>query len=447
MRKNINGRMIMIALLAIFATMAFSIGIFNRMFQKQVMDDLRTTANVLTSTEMIVRFVEKDYDPDITNLRITVIAADGSVEYDSNADIGNMDNHSDRPEVQMAFEKGKGEAIRRSDTRDMNTFYYAEQMESGKVLRVAKEAISLYSLLMSILPSLIGVFVCLAVISILIARYTTKHLMAPIEEMARDLDHIDNIEPYEELKPLLDKIHSQHQDIIKSAEIRQQFTANVSHELKTPLTAISGYSELIATGIVGKADTRRFAGEIHKNANRLLTLINDSIRLSEMDVASDAPQMEEVDLAEMIRNCVEMLQMQAEKYDVVLMTTDMPGPVIVRANPNMMEELIYNLCDNAIRYNRPKGYVQAGVVEKKKKIVLTVEDNGIGISREHQERIFERFYRVDKSHSKSTGGTGLGLAIVKHIVEQHGARIDVESERGKGTKIKVIFLKEKEENQ
>lgn len=444
MRKNINYRMIAIALVAILATMAFCIGIFNKLFQKQVMDDLRTTANILTSRETIVHFVEKDYDPKINNLRITVIDADGSVEYDSNADIGNMSNHSDRPEVQEAFEKGRGQAIRKSDTRDMNTFYYAERLESGKVLRVAREAISLYSLLMLILPSLVGVFFCLALISILIARYTTKHLMAPIEEMARDLDHIDTIEPYEELKPLLDKIHSQHQDIIKSAEIRQQFTANVSHELKTPLTAISGYSELIATGIVGKSDTRRFAGEIHKNANRLLTLINDSIRLSEMDVASDAPQMEEVDLAEIIRNCVAMLQIQAEKYEVVLIAADMPGPVIVRANANMMEELIYNLCDNAIRYNHANGYVQAGVTEEKKKIVLTVEDNGIGISREHQERIFERFYRVDKSHSKSTGGTGLGLAIVKHIVEQHGAKIEVESEQGKGTKISVIFPKEKE---
>lgn len=444
MKKNINARMTAIALLAIVATMALSIWIFNNMFQRQVMDDLRTTANILTSTETIVSYVEEGYDPKINNLRITVIDTDGSVEYDSNADIGSMNNHSDRPEVREAFRTGKGEAIRKSDTRDKDTFYYAERLPSGKVMRVAKEAVSLYSLLMSLLPSMLLVFICLAVISILIARYTTKKLMAPIEEMAIDLDHIDSIEPYEELKPLLDKIHSQHQDIIKSAEIRQEFTANVSHELKTPLTAISGYSELIETGIVGKSDTRRFAGEIHKNANRLLTLINDSIRLSEMDVVTDEPTMEDVNLVEIIENCVEMLQLQAEKYEVVLMATDMRSPVIVRANRDMMEELVYNLCDNAIRYNHVNGYVQAGVEEKKKKVVLTVEDNGIGIPKEHQDRIFERFYRVDKSHSKSTGGTGLGLAIVKHIVELHKAKINVDSEQGKGTKIKVIFPKEKE---
>ena len=203
------------------------------------------------------------------------------------------------------------------------------------------------------------------------------------------------------------KIRQQHEDILKSARMRQEFTANVSHELKTPLTAISGYAELIEHGMAGQEDTVRFAGEIHKNASRLLTLINDIIQLSELDSDTNKVEYTDVDLYQVASDCVDMLKMNAEKQDVTMRLCGKPS--IVFADRQQMEELVYNLCDNAIRYNRRGGSVTVTVNTEGQTVFLSVKDTGIGIPREHQERVFERFYRVDKSRSKATGGTGLGV--------------------------------------
>lgn len=244
---------------------------------------------------------------------------------------------------------------------------------------------------------------------------------------------------YEELEPYVTTIRAQHEDIIRNANMRQEFTANVSHELKTPLTSISGYSELIENGIATGDDVQRFAREIHKSSNRLLTLINDIIRLSELDVTTE-DIMEELDICDMAANCVEMLQMSAEKHQVQLSFSG--EPQMVTANRQMMDELIYNLCDNAIRYNNPGGRVDVSVYREVERVVLEVKDNGIGIPEKDQERIFERFYRVDKSRSKSTGGTGLGLAIVKHIIALHdNVKLELRSKLGEGTTIYVYFTK------
>lgn len=219
--------------------------------------------------------------------------------------------------------------------------------------------------------------------------------------------------------------------------MRQEFTANVSHELKTPLTAISGYSELIENGMANAQDITRFAAGIHKNAKRLLTLINDTIRLSELDATSEVP-FEALNLYDIATTSVDMLQINAEKHQVSLYLEG--EPCEIRGDKQMMEELLYNLCDNAIRYNNKGGKVWVRVTrEAEGEICLQVKDTGIGIPKEHQERIFERFYRVDKSRSKSTGGTGLGLAIVKHIVAKHGARLELNSGVGKGTTIRIFF--------
>ena len=219
--------------------------------------------------------------------------------------------------------------------------------------------------------------------------------------------------------------------------MRQEFTANVSHELKTPLTSISGYSELIESGMATDEDVVRFAGEIHQNANRLLTLINDIIRLSELDVSTQEVVYEQLDLYAMAEKCVDMLQVNAENHDVTLQLSGKSA--YVNANREMMNELLYNLCDNAIRYNKKGGRVDVSVEEMDTEVVLSVKDTGIGISKEHQERIFERFYRVDKSHSRQTGGTGLGLSIVKHGATLHHAQINVDSDLGKGTKMELLF--------
>lgn len=244
------------------------------------------------------------------------------------------------------------------------------------------------------------------------------------------------------LAQFLNVTKKQHEDILKNARMRQEFTANVSHELKTPLAAISGYAELIETGMAADEDVIRFAGEIHKSSKRLLTLINDIIRLSELDVMDQHVDKEEVDLYEIADNCVSMLQLSAERHNVAIFIYG--SHEAIYADKGMMEELVYNLCDNAIRYNKADGKVYVSVdsymdERRQKRVVLSVKDTGIGISKEHQERIFERFYRVDKSRSKSTGGTGLGLAIVKHIVAQHGIEMVLNSEEGRGTEIRVTF--------
>ena len=437
MKKKINIQLLGIAILAILLTLSMVGGIFYELFQKQVMEDLKITAHLLDNMEAITLEEEDINDLNLENVRVTLINADGTVKYDSNAQIGSMDNHSQRPEVQEAFTNGEGQAVRRSDTLDKSAFYYAIKMHDGSVLRVAKETSSILSIFYSSLPIVFTLAVLLFLLCTLLAHFLTKKLVKPIEDLANNLDSKTEFHTYPELIPFMDTIHKQHDDIMKSARMRQDFTANVSHELKTPLTSISGYSELIENGMATDEDVVRFAHEIHKNSSRLLTLINDIIRLSELDATDAESSFEKVNLYLIARTCVEMLQVNAESHNVTL--TFWGEQASVFATKEMMEELLYNLCDNAIRYNNENGTVYVSVKNIDDKVILTVKDTGIGIPEEHQERIFERFYRVDKSRSKSTGGTGLGLAIVKHIVAQSNAKMELSSQLGKGTEIKIIF--------
>ena len=223
----------------------------------------------------------------------------------------------------------------------------------------------------------------------------------------------------------------------RSFKAEAQFTSDASHELKTPLTAISGYAELIEHGMADAENSKRFAGEIHKNSVRLLSLINDIIQLSQLDGGKNHSEYADIDLYKLAAECVDMLKMNARKQNVTMKLCG--KPCTVYADRQLMEELLYNLCDNAIRYNNRGGSVTVTVDEKDGHVFLSIKDTGIGIPTEHQDRVFERFYRVDKSRSKATGGTGLGLAIVKHIVAQHGASISLESQAGKGTEIRVEF--------
>lgn len=435
MKKKINLQLMSITALTIIVTLILVSAVFYELFKKQVFEDLRIYAYVLADEqeESIIQ-PSKEVCGD---LRITLLDAEGKVYYDSNFPVNEMENHLQRPEVQDAFQYGEGSIVRKSDTLDRNNYYYAVLLKNGCVLRVAREADNVFSFLRMTFPTLMPVVAFLLLACVALSTISTKSLLRPIEEIARDIDTKEEIHSYEELDPLIKTIRQQHEDIVKNAQMRQEFTANVSHELKTPLTSIYGYSELIENGMASGEDQVRFAGEIHKNAQRLLTLINDIIELSELDSHVQRRAFEKVDLYDLAGACVEMLQVQAEKHDVGL--TLEGQSCFIMANRQLIEEVLYNLCDNAIRYNNPGGKVAVRIEKKETKILLVVEDNGIGISEEHQNRIFERFYRVDKSRSKSTGGTGLGLAIVKHIASEHGAEISLESEIGKGTKITVSF--------
>lgn len=439
MKRKLYIRMTLVSVAMMLLTMIVTVVIFYNLFSEQVMDDLKTHVHILNTTEAVLQYVEHDFDPKIDNLRITVIDNQGKVRYDSNADIGSLDNHVNRPEVKEALTNGTGKSIRKSDTFDKNTYYYAEELKDGKVLRVAKEVGSIWQFFKQILLLLVAELILAVTICIIVARMLARRLVEPIEQLAKNMDDDEITATYDEIKPFVDKIHSQHKALKKSANMRQDFTANVSHELKTPLASISGYAELIETGMAEEEDVRRFAGEIHKSSIRLLSLINDIIELSELDVMDGEMSTISVSLTEEAENCVEMLQMNAKKHGVDISIHKSGEQGIIEANRDMIQEIIYNLCDNAIRYNHDGGHVVVSVFRRKDKIVLQVQDDGIGIPEKEQERIFERFYRVDKARSKKTGGTGLGLAIVKHIAEQHNAEIEIESIVGKGTNISILF--------
>lgn len=441
MKRKLYTRMTIISVIVMLLTMVATLGIFYSLFSKQVMEDLKTHVHILKTTEAVLDYVERGYDPRIDNLRITVINSNGEVAYDSNADIGAMDNHGTRPEVQEALKFGTGEVIRKSNTLDRTTYYYAETLNDGQVIRVAKDVVSLWQFCIRILPVLLGELFIAVFVCIVAARLLAKRLVRPIEMLAQNMDHDEITDTYEEIKPFIDKIRSQHKDLKKSSKMRQDFTANVSHELKTPLAAISGYAELIETGMAKEDDIQHFAREIHKSSNRLLSLINDIIELSHLDVMENDMDTEPVNLAEESIHCVNMLQMNAKKHEVII-CIDRIENCVISANQEMIQEILYNLCDNAIRYNHPGGHVRVSVFYCEETIVLQVKDDGIGIPKKEQERVFERFYRVDKARSKKTGGTGLGLAIVKHIAEQHQAEIQIESEIGKGTTISIVFQKD-----
>ena len=270
--------------------------------------------------------------------------------------------------------------------------------------------------------------------------------MEPINEL--DLEHPLNNVIYEEMRPLLGRLDEQNRQIARqmeelkeAGEVRREFSANVSHELKTPLMSISGYAEIMENGLVRPEDIPEFAGRIHHEATRLKTLVEDIIELSKLDENSGKLPFETVDIGEMSREVLKNLEHQAEKKKINLIFTG-EDTRNIRGVYRLLYEIFYNLADNAVKYTGECGRVHVDLRETPEGIVWSVEDNGIGIAKEDQERIFERFYRVDKSHSRETGGTGLGLSIVKHAALVHQAKIRVESEVGKGTKITVVFQKE-----
>lgn len=436
MKKRINVQFLIVVSIAIIVTAAAAICIFYNTFKREIMENLKTTAYTIKNISG-PEYGIQDFDYDkLAQTRITVVRSDGTVVFDNVTDASSLENHGNRPEIKEAFSAGEGSTIRKSDTVGKSNFYFALKISDDCVVRVAREASSIWHIFLSALPAFISIVALVVIISVVSNHFLTRSFIAPIEQVANNLDNLDKVTVYKEMQPFVTTIKKQHDDIIKNAIMRQEFTANVSHELKTPLTAISGYSELIKNGMAGSEDIGRFANEIYTNANRLLTLINDIINLSELDRGAPL-EYEDVDISEIAGNCVSMLDFHAKENQVTLHFDG--EKTIVRGNKNKLEEVVYNLCDNAIRYNIAGGEVWVTVKNTPEGKILSVRDNGIGISKENQKRIFERFYRVDKSRSKKTGGTGLGLAIVKHIIEQHNFKIEVISDENIGTTINVIM--------
>ena len=477
--------------------------------------------------------------------RFTWVSEDGSVLYDTSADENQMKNHADREEIKEALANGTGDAYRRSDTLLERTIYEAIRLDNGTVLRIsASQQIMLLLVLEMVHPVCVVAILAIA-LSLILANRMSRKIMEPLSDL--DLDNPLANRTYEELSPLLKRLHQQHQQIdsqmrklqrkadefeqitshmqeglvvldketnirsinpsaqrifsvdescvgksffriSRSNDLRQtlnhaldhghgstmmevgnreyrfdmssimsggkllgavllafdvteqrnaertrrEFSANVSHELKTPLQGIIGSAELLGSGMVKKSDESRFIGHIRNEAKRLVSLIEDIIRLSQLDEGVALPT-EEVDLLALAEEVHMILEKSAAEKNVSI-TVSGTGFSVTGVR-RMLQEIIYNLCDNAIKYNLPGGCVNICVEGGK----VTVRDTGIGIPAEHQARVFERFYRVDKSHSKASGGTGLGLSIVRHAAAYHKAELKLESTPGEGTAISVIF--------
>ena len=548
MTKKIFQSILLVAgavlLASLLIIMGFLYDYFGGVEENQLRDELSLAAAAVEDggTDYLSQLTAGRY-------RLTWIAADGSVLYDTKTDAESLENHASRAEVSQALTTGTGESTRYSSTLMEKTMYYAQRLADGTVLRISISRATVGMIAVGMIQPLLIVLIVALILSGLLARRLSRRIVDPLNSL--DLEHPLDNDAYEELSPLLKRIHRQHVEIQtqlrelrektdeftqitgsmreglvlldehgsilsinaaaqalfgadaqcvgrdfltieRSHEIsaaiqaavadghsevraeragrvyqfdisritsdgkllgtvilafditeqefaernRREFTANVSHELKTPLQGIIGSAELIENGMVKPDDLPRFVGHIHAEAARLVTLIDDIIRLSQLD-EGDAMPTEPVDLLAVSQEAAETLQDAAAARGVTVVVTGQPA--VIPGVRRLIYEIVYNLCDNAIKYNRDGGRVDVTVAADADGSSITVADTGIGIAPEHQGRVFERFYRVDKSHSKASGGTGLGLSIVKHAVQYHHGRIELESTPGTGTTIRVVF--------
>lgn len=552
MKRKIFGSMVLISLITIILTAAaFSVLLYQQLENDMERELKNQMALVMTGYgESGIVYLQEIRGED-RNSRITLIAPSGKVLYDNRAIPSEMENHKDRLEVKAAFETGKGEGVRNSDTLGSQFFYLAQKTDDGNVLRLSTRTDSIRTSMGESVIFLVGILLLIGVLAMVFSRMQTRRIIQPINDI--DLEHPEGEKLYEELFPLVSRIHNlnqsiqdkmrelsartdnfnritshmeegliildragkivtinrsaarffevdednlpgkhfsvanrnlkllesvekalkgQHQEEIiedrdrqyqlratpvfqeeevsggilmlydvtekrRADNLRREFTANVSHELKTPLTSILGYAEILSNRMAEGADAIEFAGRIQGEAKDLLSMIEDIIRLSELDEGNIRIPMERVNLLKEAERVAERLRPTAALRGIPIEVIG--EEAFVQGIPTLLEEMLVNLIDNSIKYNVEEGEITARILKTKDKVVLEVEDTGIGIPLEDQERIFERFYRVDKSHSKNISGTGLGLSIVKHIAAYHKAALSLESQVGKGTTIRIEF--------
>lgn len=436
MRQKMQHSMVFVLTATLVIAYIFLTGIMYRQTVTTVEEEIHREADYISKAVQIsgTEYLNQ-MDEVRANTRITWISAEGTVLYDSTEDEHTFENHKNRPEVKKAIAKGEGEDIRKSDTIGEEMCYYAEKMPDGTVLRVSRTMNSAMKSAFHILPFMIFLALVMIVTAWLLSKWQIERLIRPINTL--DLENPLEQEMYPELQPLLERIEQSNKAKEAVAAMRREFSANVSHELKTPLTSISGYAEIMKDGLVRLEDMQHFSEKIYQEASRLITLVEDIIKLSRLDEGRVELEKEEVDLYELSREIISRLAPQAAKNRVRLELTG--ESVKYTGIRQILDEMIYNITENAIKYNNPGGKVSvwAGNTLQGKKVVVT--DNGIGIPEDQIDRIFERFYRVDKSHSKERGGTGLGLSIVKHGVMLHHGEVHVESKLGEGTRIELVF--------
>ena len=550
MTSKILKSILTVASIVLLASLLIITGVLYQYFgniqKSQLKDELNLAAK---ATEQLGEAYLNSLDS--KQYRMTWIDSDGEILFDSHANADDMENHAEREEIKQALETGNGSSVRQSATLMEKTIYEAMRLSDGTILRVSVSSANAIAVIIGMIQPIALVAIIAIILSIYLAKGMAKQVVEPLNKL--NLNEPLSNEAYEELSPLLYRIHEQQikiknqiktleskqeefdqitgnmnealvlldqnerilsinpaakilfgvnskclgndflilyhkQDMcvaleeaqkhgnssfrssvngkiyqfdlsciksenqmqgivilaydiseqVNAEENRREFTANISHELKTPLQSIIGSAELIENGIVRQEDLPRFVGHIRKEASRLVSLIEDIIRLSQLD-AKPEMEKEEVSLYELSEEVSEVLADAARMKEVSIEVSGTKGIMIgVR---RLLYEIIYNLCDNAIKYNTSGGHVNISVLEADNEILLTVQDDGIGIAKEYHDKVFERFYRVDKSHSKQSGGTGLGLSIVKHAVQYHDGKLMISSELGKGTSISVAFKK------
>lgn len=551
MTKKIFKSIMFVCALVLAVGLAAVMGILYSNFDGQMRKELSKEATYLAYG---VEQQGLDYLKNIKDksARITYIDQDGTVLFDNEADVSEMKNHSDRTEFQKAEKYGAGESSRYSDTLSEKTIYYALRLKDGTVLRVSGTQDSVLALVENLIFPLCGLLCLMLILSGIMASAISKRIVKPINEL--DLESPEENQIYEELSPLLSKIHRQNREIQNQLELakqqqeefalitenmqeglividkytmilsanssawnlfhmdrvcqgesvycldreeefrhaieqvlsgehtelvlklngsdiqlianpvirdkktegavvllvnvteklereslRREFSANVSHELKTPLTSISGFAEIMQGGLVKNEDIPKFAGRIYKESQRLLQLVEDVIQISQLDEEKTSYVWEPVDVYQVCKNAFESLKEKAKRLNVHLYICG--ERMKMEAVRTLLEEAVYNICDNAIKYNRNDGSVSVFLTQTAQEIQIVVKDTGVGIPKEDLDRVFERFYRVDKSHSKEIGGTGLGLSIVKHAVGALKGSVILRSEEGNGTEICMKFPK------
>ena len=440
-------RRFFIALSAIAAVAAIAVLVCSSLiYQSVTVDD---ASRMLESECRVVRASLRGDDTDVMRLtafdsgdvRVTLVGSDGTVLYDNQNSVASMPNHADRPEIAEALADGTGSAERDSETSGYVSVYRAIRLANGNVLRLAVDrdgaaAAVRHDLLLVCAVVLVIIAVCWAA-----SRLVADRLVSPI--LAIDPAEPDAAVTYVEIEPLVERISEQVEELRGADLMRREFTSNVTHELKTPLSSISGASELIRDGIARPEDVPEFAGRIYDEAHHMTELVNDILTLSKLDESErsgDASLLgapEPVNLLHVAREVATRLAPVAEKTGVSV--TAAGEACVVQGYPRLLDELVYNLCDNAIRYNHEGGWVDVSVSLEDECPLLVVADSGSGIPAEQQAKVFERFYRGEQSRSRETGGTGLGLAIVKHAATLHGAALTLDSEPGHGTTVCVRF--------
>ncbi|MGN0739698.1 MAG: sensor histidine kinase [Treponema sp.] len=410
-------------------------------FEKQIFNELETEVSLLQ------HYAETNRTSELAELktknRITLIHPDGTVYFDNTVDISTLENHSTRSEFIGAIKNGTDSSSRFSETMTEKTLYFAKLLQNGDVIRISCNQQSVALIVIEIAQTLVAMLVIALFVSLTFAQVISKKIIEPLNKI--NFENPENAEVYEELKPFTKRIAEENFEKEQREELRKQFSANVSHELKTPLTSISGFAEILRTGETDKKTTIDFANTIYEQSKRMIELVNDIIKISKLDEKSISQEKETVSLREVTTDIFQILSATAKNKNVHLNISGSSGMIFgVRS---VIHEMIYNLIDNAIKYNKPGGSVDVNINslskensgEKENKVILIVKDTGIGIPHNEKERVFERFYRIEKSRSKELGGTGLGLSIVKHAAKYHNAIVTLDSDEGKGSTFTITF--------